>query len=239
MNLPTPYVAFDDLTDDILHELDVEAIDWYIDRECADAGVKLLPPAPPQPPQNRVVPKSVPHYIVSGLRFSEQAAAQRVVDAINREAEFRRDTEYLGRHRWSGPTFDKKEESPDVAVSVERVHTHAEAEEQDGIEQRTADAKTAYETAKKEYDAVYSERSDIARRIYNRLSEAHTKIERRERIRREHRRYIALAGGDETIAARFLWKAYGTDAELIGVANPGDVVMRQPEPESSAADEVL
>lgn len=240
MNVPTPYVAFDDLNDDQLNELDQDAIEWYIDRACADDGIKLLPPAPPEPPTIRTVPKSVLHYVVVGLRFSDEGAARRVSAALNAEADFRRALEYVGKRRWSGPQHDTKEELTDSPVQIERVHTRQEAEEQDTIETRTADAKTAYDTAKKAYDEVYQQRSNVARHVYNRISAAHTTIARRESIRREHERYIVLAGGDPVIAARFLWKAYGEDSLLIGVANPGDVVMRQPDaPDHSEADATL
>jgi hypothetical protein len=227
------------LTDDMLHDLDFEAVDWYIDRACADQGVKLLPPAPPAAPPTGNVPKSATHYVVAGIRFSAAEVAQRVADAINREAEWIRTLAYIGKHRWSGPTYDTKDDSPEVTVASERVYTFTEAESADGIETRTKDAKAAYDKAKKEYDTVYSERNDVAERIYARISEAHATIRKRERIQIEHSRYVVLAGGDLTIAARFLWKAYGSDAELIGVANPGDVVQRAEPVDPSLADEIL
>ena len=223
MPVPSPYIPFELLTDDQLHELDSDAAEWYIDRICADVGVKLLPPSPPPPPERPTVSKSVRHYVVAGLRFSSDEAAKRVASAINVEAEYRRTLEHIGR-RWSGPTCDTRDAEPTVDVTTEQVYNRAECEEQDGIEERTKAAKDAYDTAKREYDAVYADRSRVARTVYDRISEAHTVIGRREQIRREFARYVELAGGDQTIAARFLWKAYGTDAELIDVPRPDDVV---------------
>lgn len=228
---------FDDLTHEELIALTDEQVNYYIDRECAEAGVPLLPPTAPVQPTIEQVSKSVTHYMVAGLRFLSEQEARRVNDAI-RTAGSRRTTQYVGsRWSYSGPMHDVPDES-EVTVSIEHVHTPDEAARQQLANEQKADLKSAFETAKKDYDSAVSGRENVAGRVRAVVSSAWTLERRRQRLLSEYERYLPLANGDEQVAKRFLQRAHGDARQVLPTLFPDGWNDEPAQPAAPEVDEV-
>lgn len=226
---------FDELTHDELIALDDTAINYYIDRACADEGVPLLPPTPPEQPKIEQIEKSVVHYTIAGLRFLDEADA-RSVEAAIAATKSRRTVQTLGTYRWNDPTHDAPETDP-IIVGMDRVFDVDGAARQKAETDRTADRKAAYEEAKKTYDSALNGRENVSRHIRNAVSAAWKLEHRRRDLLHQYQRYIPLANGDELVAKRFLQKAYSDARDVLPGLYPdgwNDVVRAMPAPEVEA-----
>lgn len=210
---------FDDLTHEELIALTDEQVNYYIDRECAEAGVPLLPPSPPVQPEIEQFPKDITHYIVAGLRFLDEREARSVLDAI-RNTKTRRTTTYIGsRWSYSGPIHDAVDES-EQAITIEHVHTPEMAAKQKLANETKADLKATFDAAKKTYEEASSGRETVADRVRRAVSAAWKLESRRQVLLSEYDRYKPLANGDETIAKRFLQRAHGDARQVLPALFP-------------------
>lgn len=204
---------FDDLTHDELVALDDAAISFYIDKACAEEGVPLLPPSAPVPPIVATIDKRVTHYIVSGLRFTSEADARAVQEAIAK-ATSRRTLVYMGSYRWQDPQHDAPAED-EVVVTLERVFDADGAAAEKAEKDRTSARKAEFDAAKKEYDAALSGRDNVAAQIRGTVNEAHRLQHKRDRLMAEYERYIPLANGDAQVAKRFLQRAHSDARDVL------------------------
>ena len=206
--------AFETLTHDELIALDDTQIDYYINRACAEAGVPLLPPSPPVQPEVAHIDKPVTHYIVAGIRFSDEKDARQVEAAITR-CQSRRTLQYLGGgYHWQNPQHDAPADDP-IVVSMERVFDAAACALQKADDDAKKAKKEAFESAKKSYDAALTGRENCARDIRSTISAAWKLENRRRELTREYDRYLPLANSDATVAKRFLQKAYSDARDVL------------------------
>jgi hypothetical protein len=237
--MPEPRQPFETLTDDQLAALEYEDIQFYIDIACAEQGIPLLP-AEPVPPPERTITKSGVHYVIGTWRFSQREAAEAIADVVNKQHEFRRETKYIGDSwRYNSPTYDAREDTPEVSVTTERVFTMSEAAAQQEDINKWAAAKKQYEDDKKAYDSTSKGRNAAGVEIRSRVEDAARKVRRREFLKAEYQKYLTLANGVIDIAGRFLYRAY-SDAKESGIENPGEPVREAPTGDrDDALDEVL
>lgn len=215
----TQYKPFDELEHDELIALDNEQINYYIDRECAEAGVPLLPPTPPVQPQIEQIAKSVTHYVIAGMRFLNASEAANICKAIQ-SAGSRRTTQYVGsRWSYSGPQHDAPADD-EMAVSIDYVHTADEAARQKAANEAKAEIKAAFDSAKKEYDAAVEGRERLAERVRSTVGSAWKTERRRQSLKAEYERYLPLANGDEQVAKRFLQRAHSDAREVLPALFP-------------------
>lgn len=222
--------AFDDLSQHELTELTDDQIRRYIDIACAEEGIALLPD-PPTPPSN-VIAEDKTCYSVGDLMFEAQDVAQRVADFVNAQPG-RGTTEYI-----SGPSYRRAWKRELDPIEVGRVALFS-PERAGGLkaEIEAGDrAKKAYEDAKRAYDQAAHARGNVARHIRTTIEEAWDRRRRINFLREAHERYLQLAEGNRTIAARFLAKAYADARELVPEAFDEDVTLAVEAP--PAADPV-
>ena len=205
--------AFDNLTHEELIALTDEQIQFYIDKACAEEGVPLLPPSAPVKPDVVVVPKTVTHYVVAGVRFLVESEARAVAAAINR-SQSRRALVHMGTYRWSDPVHDAPEQD-EVLVTTEQVFDANGAAAHKAETDQKADRLKAYEDAKKAYDAALTGRDNVGQSIRATVSKAWRLESRRQELLREYDRYKPLANGDELVAKRFLQRAHGDAREVL------------------------
>lgn len=204
---------FDSLTHEELISLSDAEVNFYIDRECAEQGVPLLPPSPPVSPDIQIVPKTVAHYAVAGVRFLAESDA-RAVQAVINSAKSRRTLQYLGTYRWSDPQHDAPD-TDEVQVTMDMVFDADGAARFKMETDQKADKKAAYDAAKKVYDQALTGRDNVAKGIRSTISSAWRLESRRQSLMSEYERYLPLANGDAVVAKRFLQRAHGDAREVL------------------------
>jgi hypothetical protein len=202
---------FDDLTDPELLAIDDETRRYYVDRECAEAGIKLLPPGgPPVKPDDEAVRDDGTVYAVGGFYFSDPDNARRVAEFV-KAVPHRCTREYIHgagyRHRLE-PDDGEVRVGTETCLSRERANSMRERIS------ASEEAKAEYTKAKTEYDTIVISRRDVETRIGGKISEVWHRKRALDRILAEWDRYTVLANGDETIARRFLVAAH-EDAKTI------------------------
>jgi hypothetical protein len=197
---------FDELTDDEIVALTDERVQFYKDLACAEAGAPLSLPAPVVPSKPEVVDDAT-LYMVGNLCFSDATAAQAVADLANQSARF--DTAYI-----SGPSYRKyaKPDTDQLTVSPIRLLSQQTAQAMREQIETYEREKAAYQKDQQEYDKATKLRGEATSWISARIAEAHANVFERDEMRRQYERYVALAEGNTTIAARFLAKAFGERA---------------------------
>lgn len=198
---------FDDLTDDELVTLRDEDVKFYIDYACAEEGVKLLPPQTPAPPTKELPPHDLTAYFIGSspgeFTTLDRDHAMRVVDAMNSQPAIH--AFYI-----PGPTLEQKaiQRTDPYVINSKPLYSEAMVAKVGEQIQRFAVEKKDYDEAKADYEKTRRAREQIAERIHYRIDAAYTKDRRRRDLLALHGRYLELANGDRTIAARFLRRAH-------------------------------
>lgn len=183
--------------------LSSEEIETLIDLECANEGVRLLPPMPTAPVAIEAKP-NVRAYCVNGVLFTDEKKAQAVADLIN--ASMPHETYYLIPHKWSGPQGVK----PCETETTVRTEMYWSAENYGAH----ATVVTAYEKEKKdfdeqnrEYDRVRDARGSISEEVWSTYHGALKRKRVKERMLVEFDEYVTLAEGNREQAFKFMAKA--------------------------------
>lgn len=203
---------FQELTQDELVALSREDIQFYIDYACAEAGVKLLPPQAPIEPKLEKPEHDLVVYDVGGIVVLARDAADIIAEAINKHQDRLITLLYM-----SGPSFEKKAtpRTDPVVVTPIKVYSEHRAAMIGPALAEFDRAKKAYQEARKEYDDVLRARADIAAEINTAVEDAHARNWKQRDRREMFARYLLLANGNTTIAARFLYRSYPDALELV------------------------
>lgn len=229
--------AFEELDHNELISLTEEEIQFYIDRECAVAGVPLLPPSPPDPVEIPQIEKSITHYLVGGLRLTSRDEAEQLAALIGK-LKTRRSLKYLGsRYSYKDPTHDAADPN-EYTIGQERVFSMSEAAAQKAENDKLGQRKASYDTAKKEYDAALTGRMNVGEGIRRIVDDAHSLQYRRQRLLAELERYRPLADGNEHIALRFLARAHREAPDVLAHLFVG-VELDPPMAANPAEEEVI
>jgi hypothetical protein len=201
---------FDELTDSEILALTEQQIEYYIDRECAESGIPLLPPSPPTPPSGEHTADDLTTFGVEGLYFTDRGDALRVLDLLN-TIKTRGTRDYVrnlySRHRFT-PARDPVDLTEIRMLSDERA-----AKLGDKITEFEK-AREQHQKDRREYDQTERERGEVSDRIWKRRREAWKTETRKAEIGRLFERYVEIADGNRAIAARFLAKAHGDARDL-------------------------
>jgi hypothetical protein len=215
--------SFDDLTKEEKAQLTQDAIQLYIDLECADAGLPMLPEIPPKPVAPVVVPDTkvyevaghcVPTLLDAQVLLAAFVQVQTLDYKYNTRLETTAGTCYVHEVREynQGTKIERK-----PAMTQELYNTNKLAIE-------------SYNTEKAEYDRIYSKftkakesRSNIIQAITDSCIEARQYVRQFEQYKKDFLRYVELAEGNKQIAWNFITKANpdlaeeypGLEAELV------------------------
>jgi hypothetical protein len=199
--------SFDDLTKEEKAVLTAEAIQLYIDLDCADAGLPMLPEIPPKPVMPVVVP-DMEVYEVSGHKVPTIENAQILLAAFAQVTIL----DYM---------YNTRTETSTGSCYVHEVREYnqgAKIERKPAMTQELYNANKAaieeYNIEKAEYDRIYSKftkakesRTKISEAITNACIEARQYVAQREQYKNDFVRYVTLAEGNKQIAWNFLAKA--------------------------------
>lgn len=204
---------FDDLSDAELIALTEEEIRYYIDAQCAEEGIRLLPPGgPPVKPDKGTTADDLELWEIAGHHFRDRDDAERVAIAIG-QTKSRMSLEYI-----SGPSYRKKAVPATDSVSgvslVRVLSQERHAAMAQLIEEQEQALKT-FNERQREYDKITTERARIVTYTHDKLNKARLRHQRRENLKTQFARYIELARGDREIAARFLAKAEPDAREVL------------------------
>lgn len=199
------------LTEAELLALSDDTVQRYIDYECAEAGVPLLPASAPVAPSSDAVADDLTVYEVAGILFPKREDAEKVRDLI---AELEH-----GQFRYlSGPSYRKRYEPSscaDVAVQSQRLLSPTKAANLRAVIERAEREKKAYQDQKTEYDKTLRARNEIAEHIFAKIEEVRENQRQRDALMQEYQRYLELAAGIKSIALRFLKAARPNAEELL------------------------
>lgn len=195
---------FDSLTHEEKAELTDEQINYYIDRECAERGIALLPPGgPPVKPDKGVTADDLALFEVGGFYFISSADAHEVAEAINK-AQSRVELNYI-----SGPSYRKYAEPSTTLVQPARTTALSQelrAKLGSIIETQERAAKE-YQEEKAAYDKIERNRKSVVDEIREAITTSRRRMARKSELAIKLSRYVELAGGDQLIAARFIRQA--------------------------------
>jgi hypothetical protein len=187
-----------DLSTDEIAALTDEQIAMFIDIECAQKGMPLLPPEPKEPVKPTIEPdKTV--YGIGGMYFATSAQAAEVMEVIAKQQQYT--YEYKGydcKVAKPGECYLVRAVSPEKMFSQELYEQHRKA-----LEKYDADKKL-YDSEKKRYDEAVKNRSNAYDNIWETVTRAREIESEQGQIQRNYDRYLQIAKGDKDIAFNFL-----------------------------------
>jgi hypothetical protein len=209
---PTKVVTkpFDELTAEELVALTDEQRQYYVDRLCAEEGVRLLPAQAPVPPPQLGFEKDLTIYTVAGIGVFSREHADAIARAINTgrrvKLEYAPGLSYRDRYA--------VEDGDPAEVEESRAYSQHYYESRRALAHEHSEAMVAYEAAKVEYDRIVSARAAVSGRVLSAIAEAVREKAKRDAVHAEYNRYLELADFDVNIARRFLTSAYPDAQEI-------------------------
>jgi hypothetical protein len=196
---------FHELTEQEILDLTADQINYYIDYDCADQGIGLLPPMPNKPELNISEPDETV-YQIGDIICLHAEQAQRIMETINQSALVRTDynypdssrvriTERMEKDNYYYPKMTPKDVYSQSLWLV--VKDQAEAHNK---------ALRRYNEDTSEYDKAVSGRKRVVEAIQEHIDNTREHAQGREQLRAEFKRYLELAEGRVSIALNFLLK---------------------------------
>lgn len=196
-----------DLTRDELVALTDDQIQRYIDIECAEDGVALLPPAPTEPdvaaPEPDIECWSIPSVI-----FRERADALKVIDLITGLSRVMQENLGGWRYHYNYMTPRTPTDDDRIDPKRERMWSPKRFDESRNAVDAANEAKEEYRKKKDAFDRALSMRAEVAKRVREKVDGAHAEVWEEDNVRREFNRYVEIADGDKTTALRFFKNAH-------------------------------
>jgi len=179
-----------------------EEIANTIDYECAELGIPLLPTKPL--PYNFVAPsRDIEAYCIGGLRFDNRDAAEGILTVIKDYKVYKEDYsdynfKYLSELNENDYSYPKIEQAS--------YYTKQRWDEIETELKRQIKLNDEHKEAKKIYDAILEDRSEVVNALQERISTAKHRARRVAEIRAQWKRYLELAENNPSIALNFLLK---------------------------------
>jgi hypothetical protein len=201
---------FEQLTDEEVLLLTAQQIEEWIDIECANAGVPLLPERPVEPFENTKITPNETAYECGGQHYATMEDAQEA--SLFLDGRRRVEVGYV-----PGPRYERmlKGLASAATITPVRCFTPEHWASVALAANAFAEKKAAYDEAFREYHDAEVKRKPIIERIRERVSALAVKEQRRERMRGHFYRYLTLAKGNRVTAVRFLKDAYPNASELL------------------------
>jgi hypothetical protein len=200
--------SFDSLDREELVKLTDEQLGMYVDIECANRGIALLPMKPVDPKATKPE-KDTTVFTIDTLHFLNASDAQAVVAFIKQNGFKLVNVSYL-----SGPSYEHcySLANVDSALKLDSQQVYS-PEAKDTYAELIAVAeqkKSEYDEAKKEYNDVYNERKVVYDEIQQTYTEALVWVEKKRQAKQNYERYLELADGDQQVAKTFFLNAYSS-----------------------------
>ena len=200
--------AFEELTHEDLVSLTDEQVEYYIDRACAEGGVRLLPAECPKMPNPAVPDVKRVAWLALGQHFEREEDATEVARLASG---FRR----LKMTYMPGKSYSSQwavdDPDPEKASKVEVIDQHLFETHRLRLDQHEAEMAT-YHVVKGEYDRISEKRAEVHQSVRGKREAARVAEARRVGMRLEFDRYLELADLNLKVARQFLIRAY-PDAE--------------------------
>ena len=202
-----------------LLQLDDRQIETIIDLECAYAGAPLSVDKPFYSEVPEIPDPDVFYYEVMGMKLLDKEEAYALSEYIN-GLHSRCDTSYdydipgYGKYDYLS---EGKRIDPAI-VETEKTYSKIRYSELKETIRQRATAEKENEELMRKYNDKQKARADIVNEVYAAIRQAAVEARKVEDAARLYNRYLVLAGGDGTMAARFYLEHFGGD-EI-----PGEVI---------------
>lgn len=212
---------FKEFTRSELAALTDEQVKYLIDIECAHEGAPISVEEPQRVEVPEIPEPDVTYYDVNGILFTSFDEASRFVDYLGKQKSLC-DTDYDMDDRGYGKYKYIVDDRPNNScIEMKKAYTHARYDELKGVIRQHAIAEGKNKEQHDNFEKLCKARSEISARVRRAVAEARdeeAEISRRAAI---YKKYIELADGDETVAARFYIQHFGGDAV------PDDVILEK------------
>jgi len=191
-------------TNEELRILTQAQIETLVDLECAHEGIPLLPEVPVKKEVNKPQP-DLTLYLVPSVYFKNKEGANQIIELMNSMP--RMGDKY---YNYGYVNIEECVTLSEVKVFSEdaKLRTKSQTEAAKEIENQ-------YESAKKEYDKIAEQRSDIINRINGAVGDAFDEYRKMEKYKKQYARYLQLAEGEKDIALNFMKAAHPNEDEYI------------------------
>ena len=194
---------FSSLNEHEIAALDFDQFERYVAYECAERGIRLLPPVRPSRPKAEPIAPDSAYYVVGGLEFERYDDAVEVAALANTKPRVALKHHWEYKNSAARYVIDGRELTP---LSVETrpamtptqfANLPSQVEPDDsGIDEEIA-----------EYDQIVERREAVRKELAARLKSAQLKVTREITLRTEFEAYLELADNDREIAWRFFERA--------------------------------
>ncbi len=192
---------FAGMTEEQIANLSDEEIAAIVDYECAEAGIKLVPPLP-EPPAQPTPPDLVLYHVPDMIFINRDDAEKVRAMAMSME----RCTVGCVSWDWNGPQIKKPPE--DILISEKVAYSRTAYDQRKvELERYTADKKR-YDAAIKEHEDAVRGRKSVVDEVRERINEASEAVYMKQRLRATFAQYLALAKGDREMALAFMRKVH-------------------------------
>lgn len=207
-------MAFKDLTDTQVLDLDDVDVEDIIAREIMEQGVKKVDEPVPLLLQKPALKKEK-FYEADGVLFKTMSQAEK----------FAALQPYRKDYHWNiGSEFYYSKKS-NVRIEVVELYDETELLERAEDLQDWNRAYQDWQTHKNRYDSYLRSKSRINKEVWDRVTKVRADNRELQEIQDAYYEYIKLANGDKEIAQKFLFKTYGEEAAMaaIGVLDSLDL----------------
>jgi hypothetical protein len=194
-----------DITDAEVLALTDEQINRFVDIECANEGVPLLPDYPVAPEYDDEPAPDATVYGVSGVSgyFANQEQALSVIAALA-------GCEIVSVGYGSPKVIKSRESWEEKPSTLTEVAAWSESgyDAQREVIENNKRKKAEYDSLLSDYRSALDKRNKTSSAVYSHIEEIRATESRRQVLAREFDRYKELADGDADIAVKFLLAAH-------------------------------
>lgn len=194
-------MAFKDLTDTQVLDLDDVDVEDIIAREIMEQGVKKVEEPSSFILQKPALKKKEKFYEANGVLFKTMGQAEK----------FAALQPYRKDYHWNiGSEFHYSQKS-NVRIEVVELYDETELLE---MAQDLQDWNRAYQdwqTHKNRYDSYLRSKSRISKEVWDRVTKVRDANRELQEVRDAYEEYFTLANGDSYVAIKFLKKTYGEE----------------------------
>jgi len=193
-------MAFKDLTDAQVLDLDDVDVEDIIAREIMEQGVKKVDEPAPFLLQKPALKKEK-FYEANGVLFKTMGQAEK----------FTALQPYRKDYHWNIGTEFHYSNKSNVRIEVVELYDETELLEMAQDLQNWNRAYQDWQTHKNRYDSYLRSKSRISKEVWDRVTNVRAANRELQEIRDAYYEYIKLANGDKEIAQKFLFKTYGEE----------------------------
>jgi hypothetical protein len=200
-----------DLTKEQVNALTDDEIQTFIDIECAEKGVLLLPDVPTEPKKELPKP-DLTIYAVGDFRVESFEEASQILEILSKVRLVTKTYDYnvgYDFHYIRFTDFLIPEIKKEFVYSAELYNQLKNAM------RKYSQEKTNYDNLNREYQKADKERQGVASKVWEYINDIRDEFWQKEHLTKEFNRYLVLANGDKKIAMAFFVTAYSDQLNKI------------------------